>query len=75
MPPHSWLHWWPNTIVVGNGRALLTGPRHRFDLEAMRAKYGLPAGRTTEEIASAAEEAIARMDQATRAEMARQGLL
>jgi len=60
---------------IAEGRALLTGPAHRFDLEAMRARYNLPAGRTQEEIAVAAEEAVAELTPEQRAEAERPGLI
>lgn len=55
--------------------AALYGRAHPFDPDAIRAKYGLPAGRTREEIEADAEEIVARMDPQKRAEAERLGLL
>jgi hypothetical protein len=60
---------------LAEGHTLLSGPAHRFDLEAARARHGLPPGRTGEEIAAAAEEAVAALTPAQRAEAERLGLL
>ena len=63
------------------GRALLTGPAHPFDPDAIHqkyaAKYGLPdlSHLSREEITTQADETVANMDPATRAAMEREGLL
>ena len=62
-------------------RAILNGPFHPFDPDAIYQKYakqyGLPdlSHLSDEELAEQAEEIIARMDPSVRAEMERQGLL
>jgi len=62
-------------------RAVLNGPFHPFDPDAnykkYAAKYGLPdlSHLSDEELSAQADEAVARMDPAARAQLEREGLL
>jgi hypothetical protein len=56
-------------------RAALSAPARPFDPDAPRRKFGLPLGRTPEEVAAAAVAEVAALDPEKRAEAERLGLL